>query len=40
MKSLKKNLRELFRYPSAVFGLSIVLLLLIAGCLRLDLHSL
>ncbi len=31
MKALQKNLRELFRYPSAVFGVSIVLLLILVA---------
>jgi peptide/nickel transport system permease protein len=35
MKSLKKNLRELLRYPSAVFGLSIVLVLIIVAVIAL-----
>lgn len=35
MKTLQKNFRELFRYPSAVFGLSIILVLLIVAAIAL-----
>ncbi len=35
MKALKKNLQELLRYPSAIFGLSIVLVLIIVAVIAL-----